>query len=202
MFLVYHFLTLNYPSISLCACVLWWSVWVCMLVHASLSFFTWNEYFYVSSPIGCVSLTSRFHKWNSGRQCSWHFSLKIVATDLQCMNWAFHHESHSRNVLELLERLKFEYNVCLIFSDIELLYCGFCLLSILVHVIWWSKFVFLLITGSRQISPAWRLCCLRFLGANGTGNSWYLICSQRGAEEVSCVLLVNKCLSSITCYCV
>lgn len=62
------------------------------------------------------------------------FSLKIVATDLQCMNWAFHHESHSRNVLELLERLKFEYNVCLIFSDIELLYCGFCLLSILVHV--------------------------------------------------------------------
>lgn len=130
------------------------------------------------------------------------FSLKIVATDLQCMNWAFHHESHSRNVLELLERLKFEYNVCLIFSEIELLYCGFCLLSILVHVIWWSKFVFLLITGSRQISPAWRLCCLRFLGANGTGNSWYLICSQRGAEEVSCVLLVNKCLSSITCYCV
>lgn len=30
--------------------------------------------------------------------------LDIFTADLRCMNWAFHHGSHSKSVLELLER--------------------------------------------------------------------------------------------------
>lgn len=39
------------------------------------------------------------------------FDLKILTADLQCMNWAFHHENHTRNVLELLERLESTFKV-------------------------------------------------------------------------------------------
>jgi hypothetical protein len=58
------------------------------------------------------------------------FSLKFMATDLQCMNWAFHHENHSRNALELLERLKFDYNALFHFiwlKSIDIVASAFCL---------------------------------------------------------------------------
>ena len=58
---------------------------------------------------------------------------------------------------------------CICFLFLKILLLRFVLLSIIVCIIWWLKFVVPFIVGSRKISPAWRLCCLRFLSANGTG---------------------------------
>ena len=89
------------------------------------------------------------------------FHLKILTADLQCMNWAFHHENHTKNVLELLERLESSFKVISLIEGRNKLCISWIIMVLFFSLsccYCWNFGAF--IVGSGEISSTWRHCSL------------------------------------------